>query len=254
MEIIIGSILSEIISSLIDQGIKYLIKKGTDAFGNVITQIVVPVDEDGDGETDREDVIYSFDYLIPDDSGYTLVNRGDEIGFGLPLYEPVDYFDIVPYLSDTFSGNSNGYLIDLDADGEPEVYKPLPFDVTEDGRDDWVLVVDDDENGIPDASPDSPFFPVGSEGYNQIISSEDYGKSLIIVSPDGNISVYDPSGELQYEDFNEAYSLWLHDNAALDKPFKYYSVTEALLLIVALFAGVSLFGKLFKRRNYNGRY
>ena len=38
--------------------------------------------------------------------------------------------------------------------------------------------------------------------------------------------------------------------AALDKPFKNYSVTEALLLIVAIFAGVSLIGKLFKRRVY----
>lgn len=255
MEEVIGSILAQILSSLVEKGIKYLIKKATDSLGNVITQIVLPVDSDGDGVTDYEDVLFSFDYLIPDsDSSYTLVNRDDEIGFGLPEFQPIDHNEIIEYLSDKFSGNSDGYLIDRDSDGLPEVYCPLPYDYTGDGVNDWGQLIDLDHNGIPDASPLAPFYPVGSDGYNQILNSDENEKSIIIVSPDGTLSVYDADGELQYEDFNEAYSLWLKDNAALDKPFSYYSVTEALLLIVALFAGVSLIGKLFKRRNYHGHY
>lgn len=251
----IALLLSQIIEGLIADYVNYEIRRKVDRIGNSISQIVAVFDDDGDGVTDREEVMYSFDVSIPDLSdGYCIVNKGDEIGLGLPELRPVDHFDIVDYLTDTITGNSNGYLIDRNADGDSEVYLPLPFDFTGDGLDDWGQVVDSDHNGVPDASDNAPFYPVGSEGYNQIISSEDSGKSLIIVSPDGNISVYDPAGELQYEDFNEAYSLWLQDNAALDKPFAYYSVTEALLLIVGLFAGVSLVGKLFKRRNYHGHY
>lgn len=251
----VALILSQIIEGLISDYVNYEIRRKVDRIGNSISQIVAVFDDDGDGVTDREEVMYSFDVSIPDLSdGYCIVNKGDEIGLGLPELRPVDQIDIIDYLTDSISGNSNGYLIDRNADGDPEVYVPLPFDVTGDGLDDWGQVVDSDHNGVPDASDDAPFYPVGSDGYNQIISSQDSGKSLIIVSPDGNISVYDPAGDLQYEDFNEAYSLWLKDNAALDKPFSYYSVTEALLLIVALFAGVSLVGKLFKRRNYHGHY
>lgn len=227
----------------------YEVRKVIDGFGNVVSQIVAVFDDDGDGVTDREEVLISFDVSIPDLSeNYNLVDKDGKLGVGSPQYEIIPASDFSAFLDTIITGSNNGIIIDDD------VYCPLPVDYDGDGLSDWGRVIDENDNGVPDASPDAPFYPVGSEGYSQIISSEDSGKSLIIVSPDGNISVYDPSGELQYEDFNKAYSLWLQDNAALDKPFKFYSVTEALLLIVALFAGVSLVGKLFKRRNYNGRY
>lgn len=251
----IAVILSQIIQGLISEYVNYEIRRKVDRIGNSVSQIVALFDDDGDGVTDREEVMFSFDVSIPDLSeGYCIVNRGDEIGFGLPELLPVEHYDIIDYFNDVIVGNSNGYLIDRNADGDPEVYIPLPFDFSGDGLNDWGQVVDDDHDGVPDASDGSPFYPVGSDGFNQLISSDDSGKSLIIVSPDGNVAVYDPNGELQQEDFHQAYSLWLQDNAALDKPFQYYSVTEALLLIVALFAGVSLVGKLFKRRNYHGHY
>lgn len=184
-------------------------------------------------------------FSIPDLSdGYCIVNRDDEIGIGLPQFELIDATDMAGRLVDTVTGNNNGYLIGDD------VYVPLPFDFSGDSQLDWGRVIDDDDNGIPDASDDAPFFPIGSEGYKQIVSGSGGEKSFIIVSADGTVSIYDPNGDLTEQDYNQAYSFWLKDNNALDKPFKYYSVTEALLLIVALFAGASLIGKLFKRRIY----
>ena len=243
-EIIIG-ILYEVINKLIEQGIKYIIKKTVDEVGNIVTQIVVPVDKDGDGVAESEEVLYSFNCSIPDLSdGYCIVNRDDEIGIGLPQFELINATDMADRLVDTVTGNNNGYLIGDD------VYVPLLFDFSGDGQLDWGRVIDDDDNGIPDASDDAPFFPIGSEGYKQIVSGSGSEKSFIIVSADGTVSIYDPNGDLTEQDYNQAYSLWLKDNNALDKPFKNYSVTEALLLIVALFAGASLIGKLFKRRIY----
>ncbi len=55
-DIIIG-ILYEVISKLIEQGIKYIIKKTVDEVGNIVTQIVVPVDKDGDGVAESEEVL-----------------------------------------------------------------------------------------------------------------------------------------------------------------------------------------------------
>ena len=68
------------------------------------------------------------------------------------------------------------------------------------------------------------------------------------MSPDGTMTVYDPAGTLTRETYNEAYALWLKDNGALDKQFDNYSVTEALLLPVAIAAVVILLCKIFKRR------
>lgn len=242
--------LSEVIGDLVLRYCKWEIQRKIDSIGNSISQIVAVFDDDGDGVTDREEVVFEFDVSVPDLSDqFSIVNRDDEIGLGYPQLQIVPACDLPAFIEGvTVTGNDHSILID------DEVYCPLPLDYDGDGLPDWGKVIDEDHNGVPDAAPDVPFYPVGSDGYNQIISAGDSGKSLIIVSPDGNISVYDPAGELQYEDFNEAYSLWLQDNAALDKPFAYYSVTEALLLIVALFAGVSLVGKLFKRRYYNGHH
>lgn len=246
---VIAAMLSEVIGGLIVDYCKWEIQRKIDNIGNSISQIVAVFDDDGDGVTDREEVVFEFDVSVPDLSDrFSIVNRDDEIGFGYPQFEIIPAVDFPAYIDTIITGNENSIIVDDD------VYCPLPLDYDGDGLPDWGKVIDDDHNGVPDASPDAPFYPVGSDGYNQILSSSDNGKSIIIVSPDGNLSVYDPDGELQYEDFNEAYSLWLQDNAALDKPFQHYSVTEALLLIVALFAGVSLVGKLFKRRNYNGHH
>lgn len=252
MEEIIISIIYQVIGSLIEQGITYIIRQATDELGNWVTQIVVPQDRDGDGVNDYEDIIYSFDTLIPDTSnGFCLCNRDDEVGIGLPMFDLIDskeFTQRIEYRGDgTLTGNDHGYILGRD------VYCPLPVDFDGDGQLDWGKVIDDDDNGIPDASPEAPFYPVGSDGFRTYIEnshSSEKEKSFIIVSAEGTVSVYDPNGDLTEEDYDKAYTLWLKDNAALDKPFKNYSVTEALLLIVAIFAGVSLIGKLFKRRAY----
>ncbi len=239
-------ILAIILSQLLEAGIKYTIKKKVDEVGNNITQLIQLFDDDADGVIDREELIYTIESLIPDLSAdYCIVNKGDEIGIGFPELRIVDNTDMADMLDEVIVGNNNGVIVGGDT------YVPLPFDTTGDGVNDWGKIVDADDNGIPDAAPEAPFYPVGSDGYNQIIQSgRSDEKSFIIVSAEGTVSIYDPNGDLTEEDYNKAYTLWLKDNAALDKPFKNYSVTEALLLIVALFAGVSLIGKLFKRRIY----
>ena len=71
---------------------------------------------------------------------------------------------------------------------------------------------------------------------------------IIIISPDGTMTYYDEGGNITAEIADTAYSLWLSENAALDKPFANYSVSEALLLFIALGAVVGLICKGFKRR------
>lgn len=239
-------IIAFILSQLLEAGIKYTIKKKVDEVGNNITQLIQLFDDDSDGVIDREELIYTIESLIPDLSAdYCIVNKDDEIGIGFPELRIVDNTDMADMLDEVIVGNNNAVIVDGDT------YVPLPFDTTGDGVSDWGKIVDADDNGIPDAAPEAPFYPVGSDGYNQIVQSgRTDEKSFIIVSAEGTVSIYDPNGDLTEEDYNQAYTLWLKDNAALDKPFKNYSVTEALLLIVALFAGVSLIGKLFKRRIY----
>ncbi len=265
-EVVITVILQALeiaVEAAAEKAITYVIKKVVDSAGRVVSQLVYEFDSDGDGVNDSEEVIYTLDTLIPDlDSGYCLVNDGDLVGLGMPQYELIDGSLITDYIDTTnpfnppvISGNTDGYLLDLDYDTEfDDVLVPLGADFTGDGLPDFGWILDEDDNGIPDASPDFPFYPAGSDEYHQIVEqSEPFGGGIIIMSPDGSMTVYDPDGNLVREDYNEAYSLWLQDNAALDKPFSFYSVSEALLLIVAISAGVSLVGKLFKRRNYNGR-
>ena len=71
---------------------------------------------------------------------------------------------------------------------------------------------------------------------------------IIIVSPDGTMTIYDEAGNITAEVADTAYSLWLSENGALDKRFENYSVSEALLLFIALGALVGMVCKIFKRR------
>lgn len=71
---------------------------------------------------------------------------------------------------------------------------------------------------------------------------------IIMMSPDGTMTVYDEAGNITAEIVDNAYSLWLSENGALDKPFSNYSVSEALLLFIAIGAVVGLICKVFKRR------
>lgn len=91
-------------------------------------------------------------------------------------------------------------------------------------------------------TPDIPDLP------DEPVTSQD--TQIIIVSPDGTMTVYSADGELSSEAVDTAYSVWVSQYGVLDKPFNTYSVSEGLLLVIAVSAVVFLFGKLFKRRKY----
>lgn len=218
-EYLISLILQALAAALeraVEQGINYIIKKVVDSAGNVVTHIVYEYDSDGDGELDSEEIIYTLDTMIPNlDNGYCLVNRGDEIGIGLPQYRIVDGFDIADLIdTDIITGNDNGFIVDLDKDGEnDDILIPLP-DFTGDGFNDWGWLVDDDNNGLPDVSPFSPFYPVGSDEYTYIIQQTANTEQTI-----------------------------------MEKPLDSYSVTEGLLAIILILTVINFVRGLFTRKD-----
>ena len=244
---VIASLLSQLLEKLIVEYAKYYIRKQIDSIGNSFTQIVQYFDDDGDGETDREVVLAQFDVSVPDLSDdYCIVNKGDEIGLGLPKLEPFTADDIGSMVDDeVFTGNSKGVYIGDD------VYVPIPVDFDNDGSTDWGRVVDSDGNGVPDASPDAPFFPVGSDGYNQILSEMGNGDGvdIVLVSPEGEIAVYDRNGNIKEEDVDTAYATWVSQNGIMVKKLDNYSVTEGLLLCVLLISVAFFIRSLFKRKD-----
>lgn len=218
-EYIISLILQALAAALeqaVKEGIKYVIKKVVDSAGNTITKIVYEYDSDGDGIMDGEQEIYRLDTMIPDlSSGYCLCNRDNEIGLGMPQFEIVDGFEISNLIdTKTVAGNDNGFIVDLDNDGQiDDVLIPLP-DFTGDGYNDWGWLVDDDDNGLPDVSPYSPFYPVGSDEYTYIIERQTYTEETI-----------------------------------MEKPVDSYSVTEGLLALILIFVGLNFLRGLFTRKD-----
>lgn len=192
------------------------VRKFIDSFGNVSTQIVYQYDSDGDGELDSEQVIYNIESYIPDlNEPYQLVDKNGTIGLGFPKLRTVDSLDVSAAFSDSeyHSSTSGGYRIALEGDDVlDDVVYPLPFDYTGDGLSDFEIIVDDNNNGLPDYCPTAPFYPIGSEGYQEIV---------------------------------EAHS---ENVPALEKSFKNYNVSEALLFVIACSSLVAIFSKIFKRR------
>lgn len=218
-EALVAIILSALQQALLEAAKKYItwyIRKRFDDAGRIITEIYHKIDTDGDGVGDTDEVLFTLDTFLPDlGEGFTLVNNGNEIGIGLPSYRLVDSSDVVSALEESESYTSNGdyILIDLDRDGEVDDFiHPLIYDGNGDGLPDFEVVVDDDNNGLPDLSPESFFYPVGSEGYQQFIETHS-------------------------------------DNVpALDKSFKNFTVTEALLFLIAFCAGIGVISKIIRRR------
>lgn len=193
-EILIPLILQALEAAIYDavkEGITYIIKKVVDAAGNVVTQIVYEFDSDGDGVNDSEQVIYTLNTIIPSlDNGYCLCNKGNEIGLGLPQYEIVDGTEISDLIdTKVITGNNDGFIIDLDNDGaKDDVLIPLP-DFTGDGLRDWGWLVDRDDNGLPDVSPYSPFYPIGSDEYHYIIEQSGLGEDHFLDKDFDNYNV-----------------------------------------------------------------
>lgn len=119
----------------------------------------------------------------------------------------------------------------------------------------WQAFADEDENGVPD-TPDNPFNewteepdewtpfpPAETSEPTQTIGD------IVLFTPDGPVILYSESGGEEYDALvSQATELWVEKYGAMDKPLHNYSVSEALLFIIAAGTVVSLFCKLFKRR------
>ena len=218
------------------------LRKTVDDFKNTVTEVVVIYDSDGDGENDTEEVVYRIYQTLPDyETGFCICNKGSEIGLGMPMFEIIDgrvFPDLLVDVptADTLSnpldlsepsditsspavvvqnypvvtGNDKYLLVDFDDDGYNDVISPAA-DITGDGINDWFKIVDDNDDGLPDASPNAPFYTVGSDAFNELVG---YSK----------------------------------DELALTKPFEYYSVPEALLFVIAACVLFFFFKNIFKRR------
>ena len=220
-EVILDWILIGLLDALgnaISDGIDYLVRQVTDGAGRVFTEFVQQIDTDGDGVYDQEIILHSLEMLIPDmDNGYCLVSDGDTVGLGLPAYQLIDGIDLCSYidLSDPvhypcITGNDNGFILDMDYDGlADDVIIALP-DFTGDGANEWGWILDLDSNGVPDVSPDSPYYPVGSEEYYAVVQAS--------------------------------------EDAIMSKNLDQYTVTEGLLLILAIFAIINFLKGLFRKR------
>lgn len=196
----------------------FTIRKIVGHNGSSTTQIVCTYDTDGDGEYDAEDIIYSLDVQIPDlSAGYCICNRGNDIGIGIPEFTIIDYSDFFScYESlDKITYNGHGYLCDLDGDGVDDVVYPFELQDPQRTYNYCMFLVDDDDNGIPDASPYCSFYPVGSQ---------------------------------EYIGFVEQQKTQLYEEKALDKPFSRYTVSEALLFLIFVGSAVAMISKIFKRR------
>lgn len=211
------------IARAVEDGIKYVFRKVVDSFGRTTTQLVYLYDDDEDGETDREEVILTLDTTIPDlDNGYCLCNKGDELGLGYPAYSVIDGGELSSRLGDVellgddvpaVFGDGGSFLVDFDGDGELDDVLVPWIDVTGDNLPEFRWILDDDNNGIPDISPYSPFYPVGSEEYDTIIERET-------------------------------------ESGIMDKRIDHYTVTEGLLLLSLLISAFSLVRGFFRRSDY----
>lgn len=122
----------------------------------------------------------------------------------------------------------------------------------------WQLFTDEDGDYLPD-DPENPWdtwvdepdewfplpeLPPASEPAEEIAN-------VIAIAPEGPIILYaDPTAEDYQEIVSQANEQWIELYGATVKPFNGYSVSEALLFIIAGCALFLLFGKIFKRRKF----
>lgn len=129
----------------------------------------------------------------------------------------------------------------------------------------WRALTDEDGDLLPDdpANPFrewdeepedwEPFDPIPNDPVIPVDPTPDTGSDLqiIIISPDGTMTIYDETGTVTVEDCDTAYSLWLSENNFLDKSFDNYSVSEGFLFLI-FFAVAAAVIKFFlgNRRMY----
>ena len=167
-------------------------------------------------------------------------NLDGEVGIGVPqVYEDtVEDSTMLGQLVGNLVHTAEGIFLDYDADGIIDIdpdYSPLFVPLEE-------LIPEGDEEMTVDDLMDR-FFEIEQE------QSSNNGKSFIIMSSDGTMTVYDENGTITTEDCDTAYSLWVAENGIMTKDIDNYSVTEGLLLIMALITAVFGVRTIFKRKD-----
>ncbi len=125
----------------------------------------------------------------------------------------------------------------------------------------WRAFTDDDGDGVPDdpenpfrewdEEPENwdPFDPVPDTPVIPDTPTDTREVTIIFISADGTMTVYDESGEIKPEDCDKAYSMWVSENGIMNKKLDNYSVTEGLLALVLLFTAINFVRGLFRRKD-----
>lgn len=128
----------------------------------------------------------------------------------------------------------------------------------------WRAFTDEDEDGVPD-NPENPFqewdeepdewTPLPSYDTSEPVlppaetSTPATIGDIVLMTPDGPVVLYTESGGEEYDALvSRANEQWLEKNGAAVKPFEHYSVSEALLFLIAVCSLFGFFCKIFKRR------
>lgn len=136
------------------------------------------------------------------------------------------------------------FFRDEDDDGVPDTEEP---EFTED--DDLETESGEGESGEESeqpitSEPDDPVLPPAEASE----PAQTIG-DIVIITPDGPIVLFAESGSEEHDALvSRAEAAWVDKYGAMDKPLHNYSVSEALLFIIACGTVISLFCKLFKRR------
>lgn len=139
------------------------------------------------------------------------------------------------------------FFLDEDGDGVPDTEEPeFEEDDEEEGETGGETSGGEGENPItplPETSgSDLPPATTTST------ATQDIGK-IVIITPEGPYTIYaDNEAENYAELVSVAEERWLERYGATTKDFTNYSVSEALLFIIAGCALAGLFAKIFKRR------
>lgn len=127
------------------------------------------------------------------------------------------------------------FFRDEDDDGVPDTEKP---EFTED---------DDEEETSREeetSEPDTPTRPPANTSEPSLTVGD-----IVVITPDGPMIIYANSDDEHYSELvSDANEQWLEMYGATQKPFGNYSVSEALLFIIAGCALFGLFRKIFGRR------
>lgn len=110
---------------------------------------------------------------------------------------------------------------------------------------DKIIEIFTDEDG--DGEADTPDEPIFTLPFSEV--EEKSTTSIIVVSPDGTLTIYDESGNISEDMCDTAYSLWVSENGIMDKKLDNYSVTEGLLFLLLMVSVAYFIRGLFRRKD-----